>query len=318
MGPERGCENRDRKIRMKRFYGSVFGVIVILAISTPALPGTCVRGTPVLAPAGGARGGACGASVNPVFAVPKNNVSAQKTVTASAVIVPAQVSELGFLISGIATDIPVKEGDTIKAGQTLMVLDTPDLQFGVTEAQASLRAAQAQAEIRRNEIIKKYLIIYRRQSIVLKKLRLSAPHEVIEMADASVQRAQASVEIAQAKLAQGTLTAPFDGIVTSLGVIPGEFVPSDQAVVTLATLNALQVETTDLGERDVSNVHIGDPANIFIEALNKNINGKVIRISPRANTVGGDVVFTVMIAPDIQPDGLLWGMTAEVEIQSGK
>jgi len=281
---------------MKQFYRSVFSAIVILAVATPAL--------------------ACGASVNPVFAAPGNNVSAQKTVTASAVIVPAQVSELGFLISGIARDIPVKEGDTVKSGQTLMVLETPDLQFAVAEAQASLRAAQAEVEIRRNEIIKKYLIIYRRQSTVLKRLQLSVPHEVIEMADAGVQRAQASVEIAQARLAQGTLTAPFDGMVTSLSVVSGEFVPSDQAVVTLATLNVLQVETTDLHERDVPNVHIGDPASVFIEALNSNISGKVINVSPRADTVGGDVIFKVTIAPDTQPEGLLWGMTAEVEIQS--
>jgi membrane fusion protein, multidrug efflux system len=274
---------------MKRFYGPVFSVIVILAVL-----------------------------VTPVFAASKNNVSAQKTVTASAVIVPAQVSELGFLISGIAKDIPVQEGDTVKAGETLMVLDTPDLEFAVTEAQASLRAAQAQAEIRSNEIIKKYIIIYRRRGIALEKLRLSVPHEVIEMANGNVQRAQASIEIAQAKLAQGTLTAPFDGIVTSLHLIPGEFVQADQSVITLATLNALQVETTDLSERDIPEVHIGDPADIFIEALDKTISGKVISVSPRADTVGGDVVFKVTIAPDTQPDGLLWGMTAEVQIQSRK
>jgi len=255
---------------------------------------------------------------NPVLAAPNPSVSAQKVVTASAVLVPEQVSELGFLISGIAKEVPVKEGDSVKAGQTLIVLDTPNLEFAVTEAQASLRGAQAQAEIRSNEIIKKYLIIYRRRGIVLEKLRLSVPHEVIDMANAGVQRAQASVEIAQANLAQGTLVAPQAGVVASLSVIPGEFVKSDQAVVTLATLNALQVETTDLGERDIANVHIGDPVNIFIEALNKNISGKVIRISPIADTVGGDVIFKVTIAPDTQPEGLLWGMTAEVEIQSGE
>ncbi len=272
---------------MKRFYWSVFSVIVILAVS-----------------------------VNPVFAASKNNASAQKTVPASAVIVPAQVSELGFLISGIARDIPVKEGETVKAGQTLMVLDTPELQFAVTEAQASLRAAQAQAEIRSNEIIKKYKINYR--TFTVTKLRLSVPHEVIEMANAGVQQAQASVEIAQANLAQGTLSAPHDGTIASIKVIPGEFVQSDQAVVTLATLDTLQIETTDLSERDIPNVHIGDSANIFVEALNRNISGKVIGISPIASTVGGDVVFKVTIAPDIQPEGLLWGMTAEVEIKSGE
>lgn len=272
---------------MKRFYWSVFGAIVILSIA-----------------------------ISPVLAASRNDVVAQKTITASAVTVPAQVSEVGFVISGIVKDIPVKEGDTVKAGQTLMILDTPDLQFTVSEAEAGLRGARAQLEIRRNELIKKVVVYYRRNDVVVEKLRLSVPHEEIEMEEGNVQRAQASVEIAQARLAQGTLTAPFDGIVTSLSVIPGEFVASDQAVITLATLDALQVETTDLSERDVPNVHIGDPANIFIEALDENISGKVINISPRAETVGGDVVFKVTIAPDKQPEGLLWGMTAEVEIQS--
>ncbi len=253
---------------------------------------------------------------NPVLAAPNSSVSAQKTVTASAVIVPKQVVELGFLISGIAKEIPVKEGDSVKAGQTLIVLDTPNLQFAVTEAQANLRAAQAQAEIRSNEIIKKYIINYKK--LTVKKLRLSVPHEVIEIANASVQRAQASVEIAQANLAQGTLIAPRDGVVASLRVIPGEFVQSDQAVITLATLDDLQIETTDLSERDITNVHIGDPVNIFVEALNKNISGKVISISPIADTSGGDVIFKTTIAPDTQLKGLLWGMTAEVEIQGGK
>jgi DNA-directed RNA polymerase subunit H (RpoH/RPB5) len=77
-------------------------------------------------------------------------------------------------------------------------------------------------------------------------------------------------------------------------------------------------ETTDLNERDVPNIHIDDTADVFIEALNKEFSGKVIRISPKAETVGGDVVFKVIIALDTQPEALLWGMTAEVEFQSGE
>jgi RND family efflux transporter MFP subunit len=283
---------------MKRFCWSVLSVIVLLAVSTPAL--------------------AYGARANPVIAASKNNVSAQKTVTASAVVVPAQVSEMGFLISAIAKDIPVKEGDTVKAGQTLLVLDTPDLQYAVTGAEAGVRFAQAQADIKSNELIKKYLIYYTPTSVKVRKAKFSVPHEVLDMANFGVQQAQAVMEGAQAKLAQGTLMAPFDGTVTSLGVIPGEFIKANQSVVTLATLDNLQLETTDLSERDIPNVHIGDPVNIFIEALDKNISGKVIRISPKADMVGGDVVYRVTIAPDTQPEGLLWGMTADVEIQSGK
>ena len=249
--------------------------------------------------------------VSTVFASEANQLtSAQKTVTASGVVVPAQVSELGFLISGIASEVPIKEGEAVKAGQTLIVLDAPELEFAVTEAQAALHSAQVYADLQKYRRVKN-----QRNGKIFYDV---VPVEFRQRTDARVQQAQVSLELAQINLREATLTAPFDGVVASLKVIPGEFVQSDQAVLTLATLNDLQVETTDLSERDVPNVHIGDPANIFVEALNKNINGKVVRISPIADTVGGDVVFKVTIDLDQQPQDLLWGMTAEVEIENEK
>lgn len=233
-------------------------------------------------------------------------VSAQTTVTASAVVVPAQVSQLGFLVSALAKEVPVKEGDSVKAGQTLIVLDTPDLEFAVTEAQAALHSAQAYADLQKYRRVKD-----RRNGKIFYD---AAPVELRQRADARVQQAQVTLELAQINLAESTLTAPFDGTVASVGVIPGEFVPSDQAVVTLATLNDLQLETTDLSERDIAGVKIGAPATISAEALNQTFNGKVIGISPISNTIGGDVVFKVTIAFDEQPENLLWGMTAEVTI----
>ncbi len=287
MGHERGCEDRDQKVRMKRFHWLVLRVIVVLTVLA-----------------------------QPVSAASKNNGLAQATVTASAVIVPAQVSELGFMISGIATKIPVKEDDSVKAGQTLMMLDTTNLQFAVTEAEARVRGAQAQLELRRREIIKKIEINYR--NFTINKLKLNVPHEVIDIEEAKVQRAQALVEIAQSNLAQGTLIAPYDGVVASIDVIPGEFVQSGTAVVTVATLNDLQLETTDLSERDVAKVKIGAPVSISIESLNQSFTGTVLNISPIASTVGGDVVFKATITFDEQPQGLRWGMTAEVEIEGAE
>src|SRR5690349_18824590 len=125
MGNECGCNDRNRKVSMKPFRWSALSMIVILNVL-----------------------------VNPVFAAPNLSGHAQKTVTASGVVVPAQVSELGFLISGIAREIPVKEGEAIKAGQTLSVLDAPDLEFAVTEAQANLRAAQVYADLQKYRRVK--------------------------------------------------------------------------------------------------------------------------------------------------------------------
>jgi membrane fusion protein (multidrug efflux system) len=232
--------------------------------------------------------------------------SAPETVTASAVIVPAQVSELGFLISGIAREVPAKEGDAVEAGQSLIILDTPDLEFAVTEAQSALHSAQAYADLQKYGRIKN-----RRNGKIFYD---AIPSEYRQRADARVQQAQVTLELAQINLTEGTLMAPFDGTVASLQIVPGEFVQSDQAVVTLATLDDMQIETIDLSERDIANVKVGALVNIFVDALNDNFTGKVINISPIANTVGGDVVFKVTITFDKQPEHLLWGMTAEVTI----
>ena len=51
-----------------------------------------------------------------------------------------------------------------------------------------------------------------------------------------------------------------------------------------------------------------------MEALNADLRGQVARISPLASTVGGDVVYTVVIALEEQPEGLRLGMSVEAEI----
>ena len=241
-----------------------------------------------------------------VFAPPARPASAQGGVTASAVFVPAQVSKLGFVSAGVVKEVVVKEGDSVKAGDILATLVADDLQFNVNAAQAALRSAQVNAELQRYGRIKE-----RRNG---KIFWTQLPKEYIEIADIQVAQAQAALESAQAALAQTALVAPFDGVVASIDVSSGESIQQGQVIVTLATLNNLLVETTDLSERDITKVNIGDSVNVFVEALNQNIQGKLIALAPKADTVGGDVVFKATIALNEQPTGLLWGMTAEVTI----
>ena len=59
---------------------------------------------------------------------------------------------------------------------------------------------------------------------------------------------------------------------------------------------------------------IGQPASVLIEPLAVEVPGRVVRIAPQANTIGGDVVYAVLIDLDERPAALRWGMSAEVEI----
>lgn len=275
---------------MKRIGWSILALTIVLT--------ACGKTTAVAVPP---------ASSTPVEEIIASNLD---IIVASALVMPAQVSQLGFPISALVKEVSVKEGDKIQAGQTLVALDTPELEFAVVAAEAAYHSASLNAELQDMDRV-----------MVVKKpfghvTFVSLPHEVKFKAIAKADQAQAVLESAQANLAQTILIAPHDGTVTSIDVKPGELVQVDQSILTLARLDALQIETTDLSEHDIVRVKIGQNVNIYIEALDVTVTGKVLRISPMAEMVGGDVVYPVTIQLIKQPAGLLWGMTAEVRIQT--
>jgi len=131
---------------------------------------------------------------------------------------------------------------------------------------------------------------------------------------AQLQQARNGLQAAQDRLDQTRLIAPFRGIVGKVDGIAGEFASPGQILIVLSDTAHLQVKTTDLSERDITKVKIGDPTRILVDAVSQEFEGEVIVISPVANTLGGDVVYEVTIAFTEQPEGLLGGMSAEVTI----
>ena len=186
----------------------------------------------------------------------------------------------------------------MRTGQALVELDTTLLEAKVKEAEANLAVAQVQVNY-------------------LKRVGTDEVH--LESAQAEADRAQALLDSANTTLAtQSTLVAPFDGTVVSVDISPAETVVPGRVVITMGDLSRFQVETEDLSERDVPRVQIGQSATVFVESLGEELPGKVIDISRISSTVGGDVVFKVTIDLDQQPQGLLWGMSTDVNIETGK
>lgn len=131
---------------------------------------------------------------------------------------------------------------------------------------------------------------------------------------AQITNAQANIDAAQLALEYATLRAPFTGTVISVNAVNGQVVSPGQPILTIADLSNLLVETTDLSERDIARVSVGQPARVTVDGLGQTYFGKVIKIAPRSTKVGGDVVYKVTIQLDEQPAGLLWGMSATVQI----
>ncbi|HSR48135.1 MAG TPA: HlyD family efflux transporter periplasmic adaptor subunit [Anaerolineales bacterium] len=140
--------------------------------------------------------------------------------------------------------------------------------------------------------------------------------DVLALAQARLAAAQAGVKAAQAAVRDSELRAPFAGTIGAIRVRPNEWAAPGMPLIDLASLQTLQVETTDLSEIDAARVAVGGPATITFDALPEaEVTGRVIRIAPKASE-GSGVNYTVWIALDEIPEGLLWGMTAFVDIEA--
>lgn len=227
--------------------------------------------------------------------VMKNGFAQTGPVVASANVAPAQVTHLSFTIAGRVKEVLVKKGEEVTAGQPLVTLDSSELDAAVHLAAANRDVTLAQ------------------WTYNLQPRRFQLPEDRV-FARARLDQSEAQLKIAQLRQAESILLSPIDATVVSVDIKPGESVDVAQVVVTIATLDNLQVETKDLSERDVPDVKIGQPAIVYVDALDEEFAGKVVAISPVSSTIGGEVVYKITIALDAQPEGLLWGMSAEVTI----
>jgi RND family efflux transporter MFP subunit len=156
----------------------------------------------------------------------------------AANIRPRTESDLGFRVNGKIAQRLVQNGDLVRKGQPLLLLDTNDLKLQLEQAEAEMRAAttglaQAEADEARQ--------------VTLQKSGWSTPATLDRARAAAgdargrLTRAQRQVELAQNALSYATLESDADGVITATLGEPGQVVSAGQAVVRLARTNELEV-----------------------------------------------------------------------------
>lgn len=137
--------------------------------------------------------------------------------------------------------------------------------------------------------------------------------DALALAEARLTNAQKQVLAAQSNLDKLELKAPFDGTVVKIDIAEGERAVPNQPVMLLADFSAWYVDTTDLTEKEVVQIALGQAAKIIPDALPEvEMSGEVASISDAFALIAGDVTYTVrLLLPDPDPR-LRWGMTVEV------
>ncbi len=239
-----------------------------------------------------------------------------ETVTASGKINPETEVKLSSEVSGEVIELNVHEGDSVKKGKLMAVINPSIYEAVVTQATAgmnqvkaslsSARATAIQAKVgldnaRRNFERNKQLHDERVISdaeFEASKLQYDQANANYETAQEQVNASSFSVKSAEAQLSQAIdnlkktkIFAPMDGIVSLVNVKLGERVVgtaqmAGTEIIRIADLNNMQAEV-DVNENDVLRITVGDTADIEVDAyINKKFKGVVTQVSYSAtNTV---------------------------------
>jgi HlyD family secretion protein len=145
-------------------------------------------------------------------------------------------------------------------------------------------------------------------------LRAGATAGQSAAAEAGVVQAQAARDLAQLSLEDGTLWAPFDGVVAEVNATAGELAPTGRPAIVLVDPSRFHIHVS-VDEVDVGRLAEGQTAQVTLDALpDATIVGTVERIAPAAMVQGGVVDYEVIIALAPADAPIRTGMTANATI----
>lgn len=194
-------------------------------------------------------------------------------------------------VEGYLREVRVKEGQQVRRGQVLFVIDQ-------SAYQAEVKAASANVEVARANLTKEQLNYDGSRGLnahnVVSDHELRTAASSLAMAKAQLRQSEAQLETARANLSYTVLRSPSDGVVGSLPFRVGDFVgPSHGSLTTVADSHEMFVYFS-LTERDVMdriarNGSLGKAVSAFPPVTLLSANGDTCVVRGRVESISGVV-----------------------------
>lgn len=221
---------------------------------------------------------------------------AQPAVNTNGFITTREELKLSFKVAGIVQNVAVKEGQAVRAGQQLAVLELTEVDSQVEQArQLADKAARDQ----------------------LRGAKLRADGLISEQ-DLETLRTQAAVSQATLRSAEfnqkfSTILAPRDGIVLRKLVEDREFVQPGQSVLVIGPREGGYILRAGLSDRDIVRLRLGDPATVTADAFpGQTLKGRISVLPGAADPASG--LFQIEVALDPAAVPLVSGLSARLQI----
>lgn len=219
--------------------------------------------------------------------------------------------------------INVKEGQEVRAGQTLMTLDSSSLQASIKKAEAqvaSTKATQVNNQIKLEAARKKYertKKLYDAGAAPLSDMEnVRDEYDSLQSGavEAAMAEAQAALLTIQDQVGYCNVTAPVSGIVGRIDVSVGDYVMTSASMAVISDPRQMQIEIM-VGESDLSKMKLNSQVNVYVMSVSKDpFAGQITSIASVLNANSN--LYPVTITLDNAAGNIKSGMYAEVCIDT--
>ncbi|MBM2883614.1 efflux RND transporter periplasmic adaptor subunit [Chromobacterium phragmitis] len=207
-------------------------------------------------------------------------------------------SAISSEVDASVREVRVREGEPVRRGQLLAVLDTETLAQSVEEQSAQLDNSKSRLKLAKVKLDKQRELLGKGFISQIAYDELESDYKVKE----GELRAQASqLARAQRQLADAQVKSPIDGVIYERKINPGEVASRNMKLFSVADLSVLEIAAT-VPSRLVGQAKVGMSATFNVDGAGQPLHGEVVRINPVA--IPGTRSFTLFIRVK-NPDGRL-------------
>ena len=284
----------------------LLAAVVLLALGAYAARGLLARrAAPAPALAASTPAPTMELAAGDVVRAARTELTAQLVVTGGLKAVNSAIVKAR--VAAEVKSLTVREGDRVQAGQLLGRLDDTEVRLKLRQAEDQAAAAQAQLDIARRTYDNNRALV---DQGFISRNALDTSASSSAGAQASLQAARATADLAKKAVADSEIRAPISGLVATRAVQPGERVGIDARLLEIVDLSRIELEAA-VAPEDVLALRVGQLAQVQIDGLSQPVAARVARINPSAQTGTRSVMAYLVLA---DTPGLRQGLFARASI----
>ena len=234
-----------------------------------------------------------------------------QTVAVSGSIKALQSAMVKARVAGELQGLDKREGQSVREGEVVARVVSPDAGARVRQAEQQAQAAKAQADIAQRTHDNNLALVAQG---FISSTALQNSLSQLASAQANHRAALAALDIARQSLSDTALRAPLSGQISARLAQNGERVAVEARVVEIVDLSAFELEAA-LSPVDAARVQTGQTVELRVEGRSEPLKAMVSRINPSVQAGSRSVLVYLRIP---SASGLRQGLFAEGHILTGQ